>query len=399
MHLKSLRGRKNRKLEGKKIVLGVTGSIAAIEAVKLARELVRRGADVVAVMSDAAKKIIHPYALEFATDNRVIDEITGKIEHVEFFEKDGGADLLLIAPATANTISKIANGIDDTAVTTMASVALGSGKKIIVVPAMHESMMRNRAVALAMEKLREMGVEVVEPKFEEGKAKFPEIEKICLHVERALYRKEFENYNVLVTSGPTYEFLDPIRFISNRSSGKFGYEIALEFWRRGAKITYVSSKDVPFNLPNFDHVKITSVRDMLEACLANKDCDIFVSAAAAADFTIEKQGSKIKTSEELTLNLKAAPKVLKEIRKVSDCKIIGFKAETGVSDEELERIALNKMEEDRIDMIVANDVLERGMGTDDTRVFVATAKRRTWLEGLKMHVAEEIVNIFSQDCL
>ncbi len=399
MHLESLRGRKNKKLEGKKIVLGVTGSIAAVESVKLARELVRRGADVVAVMSEAAKKIIHPYALEFATDNPVIDEITGKIEHVELFEKDGKADLFLIAPATANTIAKIANGIDDTPVTTMATVALGSGKKIIVAPAMHESMIKNRAVAEAMEKLKSFGVEIVEPKFEEGKAKFPEIEKICLHVERALYKKDFKGYKVLVTSGPTYEFLDPIRFISNRSSGKFGYEIALEFWRRGAEIVYVSSKDVPFSLPNFKHVKVVSVKDMLEACLANKDCDIFVSAAAAADFTIEMQGSKIKTTEELNLILKAAPKVLKEVRKVSDCKIIGFKAETGVSDEELERIALSKMEEDRIDMIVANDVLEKGMGTEDTRVFVATEKRKLWIEGLKMHVAEKIVDTFAEDCL
>ncbi len=399
MHLERIRGKKNRKLEGKKIVLGITGSIAAVETVKLARELVRRGAEVYAVMSEAATKIVHPNALEFATDNPVVTEITGKIEHVEFLGVDGVADLLLIAPATANTISKIANGIDDTPVTTMATTALGSEKPVIVVPAMHESMIKNRAVSESLRKLEEMGVEIVAPRYDEGKAKFPEVEKICLHVERKLYRKDFEGYKVLVTSGPTYEFIDPIRFISNRSSGRFGYEIALEFWRRGAKIVYVSSKSPPFDLPDFEFVKITSVRDMLDACLKHVDCDVFVSSAAASDFMIEKRDSKIKTTSELTLNLKAAPKVLKEFRKASDSKIIGFKAETGVSDEELERIALEKMEEDRIDMIVANDVLERGMGTEDTRIFVATGKRKVWLEGLKSQLAEVIVDVFAEDCL
>ncbi len=400
MHLSQIRASKSRKLSGKKIVLGITGSIAAIEAVKLARELVRRGAEVHAVMSEAACRIVHPNAVEFATDNRVITEITGRIEHVELLGVDGVADLLLVAPATANTIAKIASGIDDTSVTTMATTALGSGKPVMIAPAMHESMMNNPAIASAIEKLREAGVEFVEPRYEENKAKFAEIEKICLQVERKLCRKSMDGKKVVVTSGPTMEFLDPIRYITNRSSGIMGYEIALEFWRRGARVTLITSKPPEFDLPDFKTVKVVSVKDMLRASLDEVgDADVFVSSAAAADFVPERKESKIKTAEKLILELSCAPKILREVRKVFDGRVIAFKAETGVSDEELEKIALEKMKTDRADMMVANDVIERGMGTEDTRVLLITPRRELWVEGLKKDVSEKVVDLFISDCL
>jgi phosphopantothenoylcysteine decarboxylase/phosphopantothenate--cysteine ligase len=399
--LERIRGVKSKKLEGKKIVLGVTGSIAAVECVKLARELVRRGAEVVAVMSGAATKIIHPYALEFATGNRVITEITGEIEHVKYLGLDGEADLFLIAPATANTISKIARGIDDTPVTTFASTALGSGKNIIIAPAMHEAMMKNKAILENLEKIVDIGIEVVYPRFEEGKAKFANIDTICLYVERALYPKEFEGKRVIVTSGPTYEHIDPIRFISNKSSGMMGKELALEFWRRGAEVILITSKPSNIILPSFAEIKVRSVEDMLKNVLyeVRKGCDLFVSAAAAADFVIDMADSKIKTAPELTLHLKAAPKILHEVRKIYDGAVIGFKAETGVGDEELHAIAAEKMETDRLNMVVANDVIERGMGTEDTRILILTAKRAEWVEGLKQDVAEKIVEAYIEDCL
>ncbi len=401
MHLERIKGKKSKKLEGKLIVLGITGSIAAVECVKLSRELIRRGADVVAVMSDAATKIVHPYALEFATGRKVITEITGGIEHVNYVGVDGEADLLLIAPATANTISKIAKGIDDTPVTTFASTALGSGKPIIIAPAMHEAMMRNKAVLSNIERLIDYGVEFVQPRFEEGKAKFPDIEVICLHVERALYPKEFRGKRVVVTAGPTFEQLDPIRFISNRSSGLMGREVALEFWRRGAEVVLVTSKPSNLELPGFREVKVWSVFDMLKAVLneIRKGCDLFVAAAAASDFVVDMESKKIKTAPELNLKLKAAPKIIKEVRKEYKGDIIGFKAETGVSDEELRKIAEEKMISDELTMVVANDVLERGMGTVDTRVLILTPKRAWWVEGLKHVVAEEIVKAYIEDCL
>jgi phosphopantothenoylcysteine decarboxylase/phosphopantothenate--cysteine ligase len=400
VHVERIRGKKSERLKGKKIVLGVTGSIAAVETVKLARELIRRGAEVFAVMSKSARKIIHPYALEFATGNKVITEITGEVEHVKFLGKDGIADLFLIAPSTANTIGKIANGIDDTPVTTFATTALGAKKPVLIAPAMHEAMIDNDLVIRNIEKLKGMGVEIIEPKLEEGKAKFPEIEKICLHVERALYPKEFAGKKVLVTAGPTFEHLDPIRFISNKSSGLMGKEIALELWRRGAEVVFISSKNLGISLPNFKQIEVRSVLDMLKAVLNEiKDCSLFVSAAAASDFLVEMEKKKIKTTKEITITLREAPKVIKEVRKIYSGDIIGFKAETGVSDEELERIARERLEADALSMVVANDVLERGMGTEDTRVVVVTEKRAEWFEGMKSEVARKIVERYLQDCV
>jgi len=376
-----------KRLEGKKIVLGVTGSIAAVECVKLARELRRRGAKVKAVMSRDAQKILHPNALAFATDDEVITEIKWA-EHVKL-----KYDLLLIAPATANTIAKIANGICDTPVTLMAITALGVKKPIVIAPAMDGAMFN--AIKDKLEKLRE-SVTIVPPKFEEGKAKMASIEEICLFVEKALYPKDLAGKKVVVTSGPTYEYLDPIRFISNRSSGKMGNELALECWRRGADVVLVTSK--PLNMNLFKQIKVTSVLDMLKAVLSEvKDADLFISAAAPSDFIVEASNTKIKT-QELMIKLKVAPKIIKEVRKVFNGHIIGFKAETGLSDEELIRVAEEKMVEDELEMVVANDVKEKGMGTEDTRVVVVTGKRREWIEGEKSYVAKRIIDIYVEDC-
>ncbi len=382
-------------MKGKRIVLAVTGSIAAVEAVKLARELRRRGAEVVAVMSEDAKRIIHPNALEFATDNEVITELR-RAEHVKLLGYDGVADLLLIAPATANTLSKIAHGIADTPPTLMALTALGSGRKVIVAPAMHGAMFE--AIGENLKKLEMMGVEVVPPKFEEGKAKVASLEVICLFVERALYPKDLEGMKVVVTSGPTYEHLDPIRFISNRSSGRMGNEIALECWRRGAEVVLITSKPLPYELPDFRQVVVRSVTEMLDVVLNEvKNADLFVSAAAPSDFVVDMAESKIKTAKEITIKLKMAPKIIKEVRKIYDGHIIGFKAETGVSDDELVEVARRKMEEDRLEMVVANDVKERGMGTPDTRVVVVTGRGVRWFEGDKREVARRIMDVYVEN--
>jgi len=163
----------------KLIVLGVCGSVAAIESPKLARELARRGISVVSVMSSSARGIIHPDVMEWATDSEVITEITGKVEHVKLCGVGGKASLLLICPATANTISKIANGIDDTPVTTFATTALGSGIPVIIVPAMHASMYKNPFVVENLKKLKKNKVKIIEPRVEEDKAKLADIKKIA----------------------------------------------------------------------------------------------------------------------------------------------------------------------------------------------------------------------------
>jgi phosphopantothenoylcysteine decarboxylase/phosphopantothenate--cysteine ligase len=169
-----------------KIVIGVCGSVAAVKVPELARELRRKGFAVKCVMTKAAKEIIHPNVLEWASEQPVIEELTGAVEHVKLCGIDGDADLLLICPATSNTISKIANGIDDTPVTTMAATALGCKKRIAIVPAMHESMYENPFVKENIEKLKKAGITVLEPRTEENKAKLMDNEKIVQEILKLL---------------------------------------------------------------------------------------------------------------------------------------------------------------------------------------------------------------------
>ena len=378
-------------LSGKTIVLGITGSVSAVESFRIARLLKERGAKVIAVLTQNALDFVTPKSLKFACDDVLTD--FEQAEHVKLLGLNGEADLLLIAPATANTISKIANGIADTNVTLMTLTALGSKKPVIVAPAMHLGMYR--AVEENLEKLTRLGVEIMKPDFEGVKAKLPKPERIRMHVERALSPNDFEGKKVVVTSGPTYEFIDPIRFLSNKSSGTMGNELAFEFWRRKAEVVLITSKPPEIDLPNFKVVRVVSVMDMLKAVLDEiEDADVFVSASAPSDFTVEMFEDKIKTSEEFVLKLKQAPKIIKEVRKVYDGHIIGFKAETGLSDRELVEVAKKKMEDDRLEMVVANDVKVRGMGTPDTRVVVVSQDRVEWFEGLKSDVARKIVEFY-----
>jgi phosphopantothenoylcysteine decarboxylase/phosphopantothenate--cysteine ligase len=176
-------------MKTRKIVLAVCGSVAAIESPKLVRELRRRGVEVECVMSASAQKIINPNVLEWASEKDVITEITGKTEHVRLCGVDGEASLLLICPATSNTISKIACGIDDSSVTTFAATAIGSGKKVIIAPAMHYSMYKNPFVEENIKKLEKNGITIIEPRFEENKAKVATNEEIVEKILRELKTK------------------------------------------------------------------------------------------------------------------------------------------------------------------------------------------------------------------
>ncbi len=373
-----------------KIALGITGSLAAIETVKIARELKRQGYNVVAVLSESAKKIIGKAALECVCDE-VIEEIR-KAEHVKLLGENGEASALLIAPATANTISKFACGIADTPVTLMALTALGSGKPVLIAPAMHISLYR--AINENLESLKKKGVFIIPPRIEENKAKIAHHKAIVLCLEKALSDKPMNGKKVVVTSGPTYEFIDPIRFISNKSSGKMGNALAVELWKLGAEVVLVSSSPLPFELPELKRVKITSVFDMLHAVLDEiKTADLFVCAAAPSDFIPAKRTEKkIKTQEKLCIELKEAPKIVKEVRKVWNGDMIVFKAETGISERELEEIARKKLSEDNALFVVACDVMERGMGTEDIKVVVVGKDFVKSFEGKKEEVARKIVS-------
>ncbi len=379
-------------LEGKTIVLGITGSIAAVRCVELARELRRRGANVRAVMTASAQKILHMEAMRYATGNPVITEITGDVEHVEFCGIGGRASLFLIAPCTANTIGKIAHGIDDTPVTTFATTAFGSGIPILIVPAMHGSMYDHSIVIENIGKLTELGVEFINPVMEEGAAKIAEKDEIVLRVERELGGKALAGKRILITGGATAEAIDPIRILTNRASGKTGIELALEAFRRGADVTLVHNGCL--GIQGICEFKVESAKDMRDTVIEelDKGYDLLISAAAISDFTLEPYETKIKSGREVKLTLKPAPKLIKEARsKFPQLKIIGFKAETGVTVDVLVKRARESLEALALIMVVANDVSGGGMGTDTNDVYLIDdgVKR---VSGTKHEVAKEIMD-------
>lgn len=379
-------------LEGKTIVLGITGSIAAVRCVELARELRRHGASVHAVMTEAAQKIIHPEAMRYATGNPVITEITGSVEHVEFCGIGGKASLLLVAPCTANTIGKIAHGIDDTPVTTFATTAFGSGIPIMIVPAMHESMYDHPIVIENTGKLVELGVEFVNPILEEGAAKIASNEEIVLRVERALGSKTLAGKSILITGGATAEAIDPIRILTNRASGKTGIELALLAFRRGADVTLVHSGCI--GIQGICEFNAESAKDMTDIVIEElgKGYDMLISAAAISDFTVKPSKNKIKSDKDVTLTLKPAPKLIKQARsKYPGLKIIGFKAETGVTEDELIESARKSMESSRLSMVVANDVSSGGMGADTNEVYLVDDGIKK-VTGTKHEIAKEIMD-------
>jgi phosphopantothenoylcysteine decarboxylase/phosphopantothenate--cysteine ligase len=374
-------GTKGNELNEKRIILCITGSVAAIESSKIARELMRHGAEVFAVMSHMAQKIIHPYLMEWATGNPVVTELTGKIEHVALtgaypLRK---ADLILVAPATANTIGKIACGIDDTSVTSTVSVAFGLEIPVVIVPAMHESMYRHPIVMGNIKKLQALGVEVVEPRIEEEKAKIASTEQIVNVVICRLGTQKMKDLRVLVTAGPTIEYIDPIRVITNKSSGKMGTALAEEARRRGAQVTLIygpGKASPPSGVRILGAETTKEMYDLVLSELKATSYDLVVAAAAAADFGprksyVEKIDSH--TRSEIEVKLKSLPKIIDKVKNVSpETFLVAFKAEYNVSDQELVEKARKLLKSSRADLIAANDVGREGAGfqTDTNEVFV-----------------------------
>lgn len=341
------------------IVLCVTGSIAATETIKLAREFRRHGIDVKCFMSDGACEIIHPYSMEFATGQKVVTTITGEIEHVKY----ATADLILVAPATANVISKFVGKIADNPINTLLITAFGYKTPILMVPSMHNSMYK--AVKGNIETLKKEDIAFVKPKIEEKKAKFPDIQDIVLHALRELGNNELDGKKVIISAGATYEKIDEVRGITNRSSGKMGIEIAKEAFVRGADVTLIKGK-MTADIPNvFNVLEVESVSQMRDAVLEEvKKHDIFISAAAVSDFIpkIEKQ-NKISSSEDIILKLERVPKIIGEVKKINpEIFLVGFKAEYNLQREELIKSAKGRIEEHKIDLMIANDVAVEGAG-------------------------------------
>ncbi|MFC7226704.1 bifunctional phosphopantothenoylcysteine decarboxylase/phosphopantothenate--cysteine ligase CoaBC [Salinirubellus salinus] len=367
-------------LEGVNVALGVSGSIAAVKTVELAHELRRQGAEVRAVMTGAAQGIVHPWSLEFATENDVVTEITGRVEHVELCGREGWADVLLLAPATANTAGKIAGAVDDTPVTTCATVAIGAGMPVVVAPAMHEPMYDHPGVLDALDTLESWGVSMVDPRIEEGKAKIATEADIVREVARAATPDTLAGRRVVVTSGGTSEPIDPVRVIANRASGRTGRAVAAACYVAGAEVVLVH--DGP-EMPYATTEQVETAAEMLAAVEDHApDAHALVSAAAVSDYTVEASDEKVRSGRDLTLDLQPTPKLVDTVREAHpDLAIVGFKAETSGDDEAMVQHARDLLERVGMAFVVANDASV--MGRDDTRVLVVREAELREFEGSK----------------
>ena len=359
------------KLKDKNILICITGSIAAYKSCEIIRNLRKEGAQIQVAISKSGQKFIGGATLAALSNNKVITDLfpenpEGGLEHIDLaFE----IDLIVIVPATANTLSKAGNGIADDLISTILSVC---EQKQIFVPAMNHRMWQNKATIEAVSQLRERGKIVLNPEegqlasLHSGEGRLPSIEKIMNEVRKKFNQKLYlENMNILVTAGPTREAIDPVRFISNRSSGKMGFAIAKVAKDYGGKVDLVTGPVHLPNIPQINTIKIETaieMQDIINVLLDTKKYNYIFMIAAIADYRINNiSDKKIKSSKKtLNIKLKRSPDILENITKNSSAKIIGFALETNNG----EKNALAKMEKKNLDFIVLNYANEKNAGFD-----------------------------------
>ncbi len=389
-------------LNGKVVVLGVTGSIAAYKMSNVASALVKEGAEVHVVMTKNATNFINPITFETLTNNKcLVDTFDRNFEfnvtHVSLPQK---ADVMLIAPATANVIGKLANGIADDMLSTM---SLAANCKIIIAPAMNTLMYKNRIVQDNLKKLETYGFEIIKPAVGRlacnsvGEGKLPDENILIDYIKQEIeFQKDMEGLNVLVTAGPTVEKIDPVRYITNHSSGKMGYAIAEIATKRGANVLLVSG-NTHIKPPMFTNVlEVESAEDMYNAVIGNMDkYDIIIKAAAVADYTVQNTSDeKIKKNDDkLNLELIKTKDILKTIgeKKKGNQVVCGFSMETNNLIENSQKKLISK----KCDMIIANNLNDAGagFGVDTNKVTIITKDNIESLETLsKKQVAVEILN-------
>jgi len=361
-------------LKDKEILIGITGGISAYKICELVRLFVKEGARPQVVMTKNATRFVSPLTFETLSQRAVYTDLfTGSSQPVLHIELADKADLMVIAPATANIIGKLAGGIADDLLSTIYLAYTG---KVIICPAMNVNMYNHPAVQENLEKLKKRGVFVLEPEEGElacgweGKGRLPEPETILEACEQALSPKDFAGKKILVSAGPTREAIDPVRYISNRSSGKMGYAIARAGVARGAEVVLISgptSLKAPLGVKL---VKVESAEDMFDACKKYaSEVDVIIKCAAVADFRPKKaEAQKIKKQlAPQTIELEPTPDIIAELgkKKRKGQILVGFAAET----EDLIKNAQKKLKEKNLDIIVANDVTRKDAGFEaDTNI-------------------------------
>ena len=390
-------------LEGKNVVLGVTGGIAAYKACDLTSRLRKAGAQVYVIMTKNACEFVSPLTFETLSNHPVVSDTfqrpaTWEVEHIALAKR---ADVFVIAPATANILAKMAHGIADDMLST---TVLATRAPVLAAPAMNTGMWENAATRENVKILASRGVRFIGPEGgflacgDSGAGRMSEPADIFAAIAETLNpRRDMEGLNVLVTAGPTQEKIDPVRYISNRSSGKMGYAIAEAAVKRGAGVTLVTG---PTNLAvpqGADKVAVLSTQDLYDAMTAHcEKADIVIQAAAPADFTpVEAAAQKIKKhgGEELTLVLRQTPDVAAQVGRMKrkGQTLVGFAAET----HEVLENAREKLDKKNLDMIVANDVTAPGAGFDvDTNIvtFVTCQGMETLPCLPKRQVADELLD-------
>jgi len=388
-------------LKKKKIVLGITGSIAAYKAAELTRALIKEGAQVKVVMTKSATEFITPLTMQTLSQNQVYLDTFVPAEKYDMahIALADFADAFIIAPATGNIIGKIAAGVADDLLST---TIMAAGKPVLICPAMNNKMLTNPIVQDNLSKLQEHGYFIMESAVGElacktqGSGRLAEITDIIEEIKSLLTPKDFLNEKVLITAGPTQEPLDPVRFITNLSSGKMGYALATAARRRGAEVTLISGPTF-LSPPKVEKIiNVRTAREMHKAVMENyKKAKIIIKAAAVADYRPKEiSGQKLKkTKESLTVEMKTNPDIIEEIGKNKEGRIVvGFAMET----QNLLANAREKLKKKNMDLIVANDVCKEGAGfQSDTNIVTIIDKKgktETLKKMTKLEAADEILN-------
>jgi phosphopantothenoylcysteine decarboxylase / phosphopantothenate---cysteine ligase len=388
-------------LKGKEIVLGVTGGIAICKSPELLRELMKTEARVQVVMTKNAQEFLTPLTFQVLSGNPVIIQLfqliaESKIGHVALADR---ADMIVVAPATANIIGKMANGIGDDMLSTL---IMAARCPVLLAPAMNYRMWSNPVVQRNLATLKQWGYKIAEPGFgdlacgEEGKGRMAEVREIIEDMEEVCTKKDLCNEKIIITAGPTQEPLDPVRFISNRSSGKMGYALAKAAQRRGAQVILISG---PSHLTPPRKIKVLRVKtafEMREAILGEfQSATIVIKTAAVADYRPRViENKKVRKGEPfITIEMEQNPDILKELGEIKGDKIlIGFAAET----DELVKNAQEKLRVKNLDFIIANDVSQEGSGFDADANQVKIIDQKGGIEDLpllpKEMVAETILD-------
>lgn len=408
---KEIIGLESNALTGKKIVLCITASVAAYKAIDLSRLLMRNGAEVYPVMSKSTEsKLLTKEILDWATGNKTVTELTSGLEHIALANY-GKSDLILVYPCTANTLGKFANGIEDSPVTTVLSVAFGSRIPIVIAPAMHEAMYENIIITENIQKLKSLGVSILEPSISEDKAKVISADSVVQFVINKIGNNKERmksRVNVLVTAGSTIEYIDSVRILTNLSSGKMGLNIAQQCLDKGFNVTLVyghGTLNIPDD-PRMNIIRVKTTEEMFKAVrerILRRRQHVVFHAAAVADFSISNSSKKRSykmDSQNGTKTLKLVPtaKIVDRLKEF-DKKIflVAFKAEYDISKELLIKKAFDKLRECNGDLIVANDVSKRGcdFGSDTNDVYIIDKEKNITHVPLKSkrEIARNLVKI------